>query len=144
MAHEKILFHLTQDEDGYPPADSEGVWADATDRGTYIVDNIPFYTTQATNGDEIVAVLIDGILTYESTLRKSGNSLLRIVFFNDTDPSSIRRELLTIGCESEGSHLKSLISVNVPAHVPLMQVVQKLTPGVSAGLWDYEEAILRQ
>lgn len=40
--HIKVLFHLEQDEDGYPPFSIEGLWCKKTGNGTYIVDNVPF------------------------------------------------------------------------------------------------------
>lgn len=42
--HIKVLFHLEQDEDGYPPFSIEGLWCKKASNDTYIVDNVPFYT----------------------------------------------------------------------------------------------------
>ena len=46
----KILFQLTQDEDGYPPIQVEGVWALSAPDGAdgYLIDNVPFFTRDAT------------------------------------------------------------------------------------------------
>jgi hypothetical protein len=38
----KIAFKLEQDEDGYPPAEVETVWAQE-DNGYYIIANVPFF-----------------------------------------------------------------------------------------------------
>ena len=37
--HIKVLFHLEQDEDGYPPFSIEGLWCKKASNDTYIVDN---------------------------------------------------------------------------------------------------------
>jgi len=55
MSHKTILFELEQDEDGYPPAELEGVWAIEFADGGYKIDNIPFFTRQATLGDIVEA-----------------------------------------------------------------------------------------
>lgn len=39
----KILFELEQDEDGYPPASTETLWASRAGDGLFKIDNIPFF-----------------------------------------------------------------------------------------------------
>ncbi len=41
--HIKVLFHLEQDEDGYPPFSIEGLWCKKASNDTYIVDNVPVH-----------------------------------------------------------------------------------------------------
>jgi hypothetical protein len=43
--HVKVLFQLEQDEDGYPPASVESLWALPKGEGLFQVDNIPFFAT---------------------------------------------------------------------------------------------------
>jgi hypothetical protein len=144
MTERKVLFKLTRDAAGYPPADVEGVWAQETEDGGFVIDNIPFFTRQATLAD-VVTVVQSGVeLFYDSTRTRSGNSLLRVVFFDAHDPSSLRSALAALGCSTEQSHLRSLISVNVPSTVPIEEVRRLLDDGCNKGFWDYEEAILRQ
>ena len=40
---EIVWFRLDQDEDGYPPVQTESVWAIPFGEGTYILDNVPFF-----------------------------------------------------------------------------------------------------
>src|SRR5262245_55766000 len=114
MPHQKIFFSLEQDEAGYPPVGVESVWAIETNDGDFIIDNIPFFTCQATLGDVVEVERIDEELRYVSTRKRSGNSLLRVVFFEGHDPSRLRSDLTKLGCSTELSHLQSLIAVNVP------------------------------
>ncbi len=144
MPHEKVLFRLERDAEGYPPIDVEGVWAEEIGDGGFIIDNIPFFTRQATLGDVVEVSHSGDELFYASTREWSGNSLLRIVFFHDHDPSNLRSDLTKLGCSTEQSHLKSLIAVNVPSAVKIDDVRKLLAEGCSKGFWDYEEPILRQ
>lgn len=144
MPHQKIIFRLEQDEEGYPPVGVESVWAIEADDGDFIIDNIPFFTRQATLGDVVEVKRMGEELLYISTRERSGNSLLRVVFFEGHDPSKLRSDLAKLGCSTEQSHLRSLIAVNVPPTVQIDEVRTLLDEGCSNGCWDYEEPILRQ
>ncbi len=144
MAHYKILFRLEQDEDGYPPVDVEGIWAESDDESVFVIDNIPFFTREATLGDSIEAVKENGELFYLRTRSKSSNSLIRVILFDGNDPTDLRNELLNLGCSTELSHLNALIAVNVPIEVRIDSVRALLQKGCEEDHWDYEEAILRQ
>jgi hypothetical protein len=144
VPHQKVLFRLRRDDEGYPPADVEGVWAEETGDGGFIIDNIPFFTREATLGDVVEATRSGDELFYASTRERSGNSLLRVVFFDGHDPSALRSELAKLGCSTEQSHLQSLIAVNVPPAINIDEVRALLDDGSRNGFWDYEEPILRQ
>src|SRR5574337_180249 len=69
----KIFFHLQQDEDGYPEVSAESVWAKPTGAADeYIVDNIPFFTRDATIGDTLKALKKEGALWFDSLRQRSG------------------------------------------------------------------------
>ena len=55
LKHVKIQFNITQDSEGYPPVAVEGVWAMKAPCGSYVLDNIPFFTRDATFGDTVTA-----------------------------------------------------------------------------------------
>ena len=109
-----------------------------------LADNIPFFTRQATLGDTIEVLCTDGECFYAATREASTNSLVRVVLFDGHPAALVRSELLRLGCDSELSHLNSLISVNVPATVDIAVIRHFLDAGCTNGLWDYEEPILRQ
>lgn len=77
--HIKVLFHLEQDEDGYPPFSIEGLWCKKASNDTYIVDNVPFYTYGISLGDEICVTEEDGEYHFQSIVNPSGNSTLRYI-----------------------------------------------------------------
>lgn len=47
----KVVFKLEKDEDDYPPADYESVWALPVGEGLFQIDNIPFFATEIALGD---------------------------------------------------------------------------------------------
>lgn len=124
--HIKVLFHLEQDEDGYPPFSIEGLWCKKTGNGTYIVDNVPFYTYGISLGDEICVTKENGEYHFQSIVNPSGNSTLR-VHFNDKRIQIVKAKLLDMGCKVEISNLPSFISINVPSEVSLKGVEDVLS-----------------
>lgn len=119
--HIKVLFHLEQDEDGYPPFSIEGLWCKKASNDTYIVDNVPFYTYGISLGDEICVTEEDGEYHFQSIVNPSGNSTLR-VHFNDKRMQMVRDKLLDMGCKVEISNLSSFVSINVPQEVSLTTI----------------------
>ena len=79
----KVHFRLVQDEDGYPPVSVESVWAQpSTKAGEYVLDNIPFFAREATIGDVVQVREEEGHLWFDKVVRRSQNSLVRVVFFD--------------------------------------------------------------
>jgi hypothetical protein len=144
MMQKKIFFSVEQHEEGYPPVTTESVWAEETEDGNFVIDNIPFFATAATLGDIVNVDTVEGQLYYKSTVKESDNSLLRVILFEQRDPSVLRSHLAKLGCATEGGPSPSLIAVNVPGTVSLQLVITVLKEGFDNGYWDYEEAILRQ
>src|SRR5574337_1233808 len=100
----KIFFHLQQVEAGYPEVSAESVWAKPTGAADeYIVDNIPFFTRDATIGDTLKALKKEGALWFDSLRQRSGNSLIRVVFFEKSLKEKIDDKLNTMGCSTEYS-----------------------------------------
>lgn len=142
--HIKVLFHLEQDEDGYPPFSIEGLWCKKASNDTYIVDNVPFYTYGISLGDEICVTEEDGEYHFQSIVNPSGNSTLR-VHFNDKRMQMVRDKLLDMGCKVEISNLPSFISINVPQEVSLKVVEDVLTNmQKECDSLAYEHGVVRQ
>ena len=142
--HIKVLFHLEQDEDGYPPFSIEGLWCKKASNDTYIVDNVPFYTYGISLGDEICVTEEDGEYHFQSIVNPSGNSTLR-VHFNDKRMQMVRDKLLDMGCKVEISNLSSFVSINVPQEVSLKVVEDVLTNmQKECDSLAYEHGVVRQ
>jgi hypothetical protein len=120
---------------------TESVWA--TKIGDYYrIDNIPFFAKNIAPGD-IVAVEEDGDeLYFDSLIEASGNSVVRIVLYNEKDILRITKELELMSCNWEGSHLPKLISVEIPKGIPYDKVKEYFEKGSLENVFDYEEACL--
>jgi hypothetical protein len=140
----KINFRVKRGDNDYPPVAVESLWANPTS-DSYIVDSIPFFTSDATNGDRVAAHLGEGdALWFDAVLQRSGNSLIRAVFFDMHSQDEIVSYLTDIGCGTERMQQFKLLAIDVPQEVSLAMVQSYLQAQATAGLIDYEEPILRQ
>lgn len=146
----RITFPLERDEDGYPPADNEVLWATRTGPGTFRLDNIPFYARGLSSGDVVAAEESErGPLRFKAVVEPSMHSTIRVVLAkncSDCRPieermSDLRGKLTALGCNTEANY-PGFFAVDVPPSVKLSEVREILSPGCEAGLWDYEEAAL--
>ncbi len=145
VPHTKVHFQLEQDEDDYPPVAVESVWATpGQGPGRFVLDNVPFFTRDATLGDEVAVSVAEGGYWFESVVNRSGNSLIRVVFFDTSHRDRVMQDLQALGCSTESLAAHSLVAVNVPEQVPLRTVREYLQGETAADHLDYEEPILRQ
>lgn len=97
----KINFKVRVGADGYPPVAVEALWARPVEVG-YVIDSIPFFTSDATSGDRIRAQLGDeDALWFAGIVERSGNSLIRVVFFDLTCEDVLAAKLKEMGCGTE-------------------------------------------
>ena len=145
MGSTKVHFQLVQDEDDYPPVAVESVWAQAApNAGEYVLDNVPFFAREATLGDVVRVREVEGNLFFEKVVRRSDNSLVRVVFFDRTCFEKVNERLISFGCSTEFLSAHSLLAVSIPDNVKLVEVQAYLQSEAHAGSIDYEEPILRQ
>jgi hypothetical protein len=139
----KIAVHLVRDADDYPPADWEHLWAICRSETEYQIDNIPFFAKEVSDGDIVAVKHANAELVFDRVIRASGHSTLRVILFGDTSKEKVRADLAALGCETEGSHLPSLISVDVPPQVEYEAVLGYLRSAAERDQLDYEEAAIR-
>lgn len=140
--HVKIMFSLEQDEDGYPPATTESLWALDVGAGLYQIDNIPFFAVGIALNDIVSAKLEHGALQYAEVVRPSGHSTLRVIVYDVSELPTVRAFFEQMGCATELSHLPRLVAIDVPPSVALEPLRQVLSTGREQDRWDYEEACL--
>lgn len=141
----KVHFRLMQDEDGYPPATVESLWAKTgVNTDEYVVDNVPFFACDATIGDTVLVREEEGHRWFEKLVHSSPNSLLRVVFFDRSCIDKVNEHLVALGCSTEYVKQYNLLAVSVPGTTSLSEVQNYLRAEAEKGSIDYEEAILRQ
>jgi hypothetical protein len=142
--HVKILFELEQDEDGYPPASAETLWAIKVGDGLFKIDNIPFFALGIAVNDIVSAVPEENAFRFKDVAQPSGHSTLRVVVYDAADVPAVRALFKQLGCSTELSHLPRLLAVDVPPSVSLEELKQVLESGRHQDRWGYEEACLAQ
>jgi hypothetical protein len=144
----KLIIPLEQDEDGYPPAGSERLWALQVGGGRYKVDNIPFFARDLALGDIVSAIpeegAEEGVLRYQQVLQPSGHSTFRILVHDESEVPEVCRLLEQLGCGTERSHLPRLVAIDIPPSVSLEAVREALAPGHAQERWEHEESCLGQ
>jgi len=149
----KVVFDLERDENDYPPADFEYLWAKPIGGNLYVLDNTPFFVRGVSTGDTVIAEPdSNDELRYRAVAKPSQHTTLRVVVFRESpDPRPIgerirdlRQQLDLLGCSTELSHLPGLVAVDVPPGVLLSSLISMLEAGEARELWEYEEAALRE
>jgi len=138
MSHSKILVTFKNDDDEYQ---IESVWA-IKEGDNYRIDNIPFLAPNIALNDIISVEEEDGALYFDSLVEPSGHTTLQIVVFDESNVSGIVKELERFGCSWEGSHLKTLISVDVPKDVDYAPIKKYLVENEKENILSYKEACL--
>jgi hypothetical protein len=143
--HVKIVFDLPEEQEGYPPVGSEGLWAlPLAETGTFVVDNIPFYVRGISSGDVVRAARNEqGELVFRETVEHSGNSTFRLFVFEPDQVQAVRDHLRRLGCESELSNVPNLVAVEIPSTVLISGFLDYIVEMAEAGRLEYQEAALR-
>ncbi len=140
----KIMFQLIPDEDGYPPFDCEGVWAIKLGENFWKLDNIPFFAANVSNGDVVkVRNKKLGEKSFLAVVQQGGHSTLRIFLDEESFVKEVRNQLLEMGCSTEVSNVKKLISIDVPPEVSLNKVKSYLEVLNKRGILDIEDGCLQ-
>lgn len=138
-----VRFELTPDEVGWPPAASEGLWAEPLGRGRYRLDNTPFYVRGVAADDVVRARRRKGQLWVREVVAHSGRLTLRIIVAADGplggDLDAATAVLLPLGVRVEGDPSFRLLALDVGVGTPLAPVKDLLRRGEENGSWYLEE-----
>jgi Domain of unknown function (DUF4265) len=144
----KVGFKLDRDQDDYPPADWEWMWASRVGESTFKIDNSPFFAKGISAGDIVAAEQTNGGLVFRDLIQPSGHSTVRVVVFRgDRNEEQVRaliaelrESLKALGCSTELSHIPNLFSVDIPPEVHYSSVSAFLSQKEAVGILEYEEA----
>ena len=64
------------------------------------------------------------------------------MIFDENNVESVGADLVKLGCGWEGSHIKNLITVNIPKEKSYLVIKRFLEEGKKQKFWDYQEACL--
>jgi hypothetical protein len=134
---------LDQDEHGYPPAETEILWAKPSDGCRFLIDNIPFFVMGISTGDEVVVKELENKLYFLTLATASGNSTFRLVLSDPTTSEKVRTRLALLGCPSEYNERLALVAVEVPTEVNIDPFLKYVIEAQQKGELDIEEGALR-
>lgn len=138
----KVVVKLDKDEDDYPPADYEGLWAHPLGENLFQIDNIPFFARGIAWGDIVSASRVEQEFRFLEVVKPSGHSTLRLIIYDEKDTPSVQAQFEQHGCSIERSHIPGLIAVDIPPTVSMATLRPFLDEGEAQGRWGYEEACL--
>jgi uncharacterized protein DUF4265 len=138
----RVRFQLRQDDDGWPPVASEGVWAVSLGGNLVCLDNIPWFARNVASGDTFrTSADSDGVLWATDKVEWSGNCTVRVVPYQKGPLAGSRQAVLDafarLGVDGEGLQQYGIVALNVPPDIDLGAVKRLLYQGVEDGWWEY-------
>jgi hypothetical protein len=139
-----ITFSTPPDEDNWPPYGAERVWAEEISPQSARIDNVPFFTREATFGDVVeYRIAADGVREFVRVLVPSESSLVRVLLLERPDFDRVQARLIEMGCVVEGHAARLMLAVSIPATIDIHEPMNYLVDLADLGKLEYEEAILR-
>ncbi|GAB2971880.1 DUF4265 domain-containing protein [Frigoribacterium salinisoli] len=137
----RVRVRLEQD-DGWPPAESEGLWAQEHPGGTYLLANAPFFAFGLSNGDLVRgAPDEDGVIWFIQRVQRSGSLTVRIITTDPADPlEHVVAEFEPHGVSGESMERPRLLALDLPPGSDLASAKTLLAAGVASGRWHVEES----
>lgn len=142
--HVKVHFRMEVDEDGWPPASVESLWAVDLGDGTVRLDNTPWFVRGVASGD-IIRVEPDGegVRWAGDTVRASENCTIRLIVLKDGGSTAARQSALEIfhslGATGEGIERYRMVALDVPPTADLQRIRRLLEHGAAKEWWHWEE-----
>jgi hypothetical protein len=141
----KLLIKLEIIND-YPPVSVESIWVKKLPSGYFKVLNIPFYSRELCFEDVVdVTTCPDGSIYFLRIKRKSKNSTIRIVFFDEyfDQKNIVITKLESLGCTWE-EFSTAFLAINIPRETDLNEIIEILEQFSEKGVLDYEYGLLQQ
>lgn len=141
----RVRFALERDQDGWPPAESEGLWAEPVEGGLYRIDNTPWFARGVAADDLVEAQRdVEGMLWFIQVRQPGGRTVVRVIPRGDGPLRGERRGILgafeSLGVRGEGmSSPVNMVALDIGPDAPLASVRSLLITGESDGRWYYEE-----
>lgn len=140
----KVRFRLERDDGSWPPAESEGLWAEHVGGDEYRIDNSPWFVRNLSNGDVVGARAgVDGVLWATDHRQRSGRLTVRVIPRKggpmDGDLQPLVDLFAPYRVDAEGFGQFRLVALDIPSDADLAAIKALLQRGEADGHWDYEE-----
>lgn len=139
----KVVFHLDQNEDGFPPISVEMLNAKALGNATFKVENAPFFTPNISYGDVVKATPTDTPDEYEfeEVVEQSQFTTLSIIIMDQSMDSFLMDFFRGSDCVIEYGEFGAyrVLAVAVPSSVEYAPVREQLQSLEDQGLISFAE-----
>ncbi|MFG2425518.1 DUF4265 domain-containing protein [Streptomyces sp. NPDC048448] len=142
--HVRVHFRMDVDEEGWPPASVESLWAVGLGDGSVRLDNTPWFVRGVASGD-IIRVEPDeeGVRWAGETVRASEHCTIRLIVLKDGGSAAARQTVLKalhrLGTTGEGIEQFRMVALDVPPDADLPRIRKLLEHGEGEGSWHWEE-----
>ena len=141
----KIRFDLDQDDSGWPPAGSEGLWAAPVGPNRFRLDNTPWFV-RGVAADDIVEATPDstGALRFVRVLERGSRVVVRVIPREDGplrgDRQAVLDQFVDLGITGEGMDSPvNMVALDIGPDAPVAAAKSRLDQGEADGRWYYEE-----
>jgi hypothetical protein len=140
----KVTVPLSPDVDGWPPGETENMWAEPLGNNCYKLINIPFFVQDLAYEDVVEARPdLDGRLVMKRKVSGSGRQTIWLIPMPDGplggDLTAAIEQFRPLGVDGEGAGQFGILALDVPPDVALRPVKDLLRAGERDGRWDYAE-----
>ena len=141
----KVRFALDRDAAGWPPAESEGLWAKPDGPGRFRLDNTPWFVRGVAAEDVVEAKPDDaGVLWFVRLLERGERVVIRVIPQEDRPLRGDRQAVLDaftpLGVTGEGMTTPvNMVALDVGPEAIVASVKELLERGEADGRWHYEE-----
>lgn len=145
----KVRFRLVEDKGGWPPVESEGLWAEPLGNDEFRIDNTPWFVHNLA-ADDVVRALAgsDGVLWATERVQWSGRLTVRVIPRKDGPLQGNRQAVLDLfephGVTGEGIEQYGMVALDIPPNSDLGALKAMLVKGEEDGRWYYEEGCITE
>jgi len=144
-----VRFKLHRGPDGWPPAESEGLWAEQLVGDQFRIDNTPWFVRNLATNDVVTALAgSDGVFWATGRVQWSGHLTIRIVPRREGPLGgrlqSVVDALQIVGVSGELNEQQGIVALDVEPEADVELVKRLLKGGQADGRWDFEEGCVSE
>ncbi|MBO1752567.1 DUF4265 domain-containing protein [Actinotalea sp. BY-33] len=146
----RVRFPLERDDFGWPPAESEALWARPVGAAAFRLDNTPWFV-RGVAADDVVEARPDedGVLWFVQLLERGGRVVVRVIPRHDGplrgDRQAVVDAFVPHGVSGEGMATPiSMVALDIGPEGPLAAIKGLLDDGEADGRWHYEEGCVTE
>jgi hypothetical protein len=135
----KVRFALDRDDSGWPPAESEGLWAQPVGSGRFRLDNTPWFVRGVAADDVVEAEPDDaGVLWFVRLLERGERVVVRVIPRRDGPLNGDRQAVVDafapLGVSGEGMATPvNMVALDIGPEAPLASIKALLERGEADG-----------